>query len=170
MHLSTIKRLAAGATVAFTIGLAAGCGNITTPATSAPSATGSATSSGVGSDSGTVATPAVDTGSKYANFYKPKGTPVTVTAGQAVTIDVGNLYFDPNTLTVTKGTKVTIDLNSSVTLPHNFTLDAFNINQNIGANAKTSVSFTPTTAGTYYFYCNVPGHAQAGMVGKLTVQ
>jgi uncharacterized cupredoxin-like copper-binding protein len=25
-------------------------------------------------------------------------------------------------------------------------------------------------AGTYEFYCNVPGHKQAGMFGTLTVQ
>ena len=25
-------------------------------------------------------------------------------------------------------------------------------------------------AGEYEFYCNIPGHKEAGMVGKLTVQ
>jgi uncharacterized cupredoxin-like copper-binding protein len=25
-------------------------------------------------------------------------------------------------------------------------------------------------AGTYEYYCNVPGHREAGMVGTLTVQ
>jgi plastocyanin len=35
---------------------------------------------------------------------------------------------------------------------------------------ETSVSFTPTEAGEYRFYCSVEGHAEAGMVGTLTVE
>jgi uncharacterized cupredoxin-like copper-binding protein len=30
--------------------------------------------------------------------------------------------------------------------------------------------FTPTTTGTYSFYCGVPGHREAGMVGTLIVE
>ena len=29
--------------------------------------------------------------------------------------------------------------------------------------------FTPTTPGTYTFYCHIPGHREAGMVGTLIV-
>jgi uncharacterized cupredoxin-like copper-binding protein len=36
-------------------------------------------------------------------------------------------------------------------------------------NAKATVQFTPTAAGTYQFYCAEPGHKEAGMVGTLTV-
>lgn len=32
-----------------------------------------------------------------------------------------------------------------------------------------TVTFTPTEAGTYEFYCTVPGHKASGMVGKLIV-
>jgi uncharacterized cupredoxin-like copper-binding protein len=31
------------------------------------------------------------------------------------------------------------------------------------------VSFTPTTAGTYEFHCDQPGHANAGMHGNFVV-
>jgi uncharacterized cupredoxin-like copper-binding protein len=31
------------------------------------------------------------------------------------------------------------------------------------------VSFTPTMAGTYQFFCAVPGHKDAGMIGALSV-
>jgi uncharacterized cupredoxin-like copper-binding protein len=30
--------------------------------------------------------------------------------------------------------------------------------------------FRPTQTGTYTFYCAVPGHRAAGMVGTLTVE
>lgn len=35
---------------------------------------------------------------------------------------------------------------------------------------ERSVSFNVTTAGTYYYVCPVPGHAQRGMFGKLIVR
>jgi uncharacterized cupredoxin-like copper-binding protein len=33
-----------------------------------------------------------------------------------------------------------------------------------------SLSFIATTAGAYYYLCPVPGHAQRGMAGTLTVR
>jgi uncharacterized cupredoxin-like copper-binding protein len=30
--------------------------------------------------------------------------------------------------------------------------------------------FTPTTSGTYTFYCRVTGHTEAGMVSTLIVE
>jgi uncharacterized cupredoxin-like copper-binding protein len=38
------------------------------------------------------------------------------------------------------------------------------------ANGQTNqLEFTPTAAGTYEFWCTVPGHKEAGMIGKLIV-
>jgi uncharacterized cupredoxin-like copper-binding protein len=35
--------------------------------------------------------------------------------------------------------------------------------------ASNHLSFTPTKPGNYQFYCTVPGHKEAGMVGTLVV-
>ena len=37
------------------------------------------------------------------------------------------------------------------------------------AGAHGVVEFTPSAAGEYEFYCTVPGHREAGMVGTLRV-
>ncbi len=37
------------------------------------------------------------------------------------------------------------------------------------AGRVATIEFTPTEAGTYVFYCTVPGHREAGMEGKLVV-
>ena len=34
---------------------------------------------------------------------------------------------------------------------------------------QVTVTFTPTDPGTYEFYCTIPGHREAGMVGSLVV-
>jgi len=33
----------------------------------------------------------------------------------------------------------------------------------------TRVTFTPKTAGTYTYYCAIPGHTEAGQIGSLIV-
>jgi uncharacterized cupredoxin-like copper-binding protein len=38
------------------------------------------------------------------------------------------------------------------------------------AGKTGTVEFTPKAVGTYTFYCTVPGHKDAGMVGTLTVK
>ena len=37
------------------------------------------------------------------------------------------------------------------------------------ANSKNEIRFTPLEIGEYEFYCTVPGHKKAGMVGKVIV-
>jgi uncharacterized cupredoxin-like copper-binding protein len=53
---------------------------------------------------------------------------------------------------------------------HSFTIDALNINVQLPANSTTAVAIKPTAAGSLEFYCAVPGHKQAGMVGSISVK
>jgi uncharacterized cupredoxin-like copper-binding protein len=86
----------------------------------------------------------------------------------------GALKFSASKLTAPKAGKVTIVFTNESPLPHNVTLQQ-------GTNGKV-IGHTPTfakgkhtlvlnlSAGTYTYYCSVPGHRQAGMVGTLTVK
>lgn len=159
MHIRIGKAAAGLLMAAACVVAVAGCGNITTPDT------GSSVSNSTAASTGGV----VDTGAQYASHYTANGT-ATITAGQPLTITLGTMDFKPNTLTVAKGTAVTLKLVNSSALNHNFSLDPFHVSQNADAGQTVSVSFTPDQSGTFYFYCNVSGHAQAGMVGKITVQ
>jgi plastocyanin len=83
----------------------------------------------------------------------------------------GQLRFTAKDLSAHAGT-VTIGFGNSSPLPHNLTI----------AQGTSVLGATPTfqggtktltlklAPGTYTFYCSVPGHRQAGMEGKLTVQ
>jgi nitrite reductase (NO-forming) len=69
------------------------------------------------------------------------------------------------------GDTVKVTLFSGEGAAHNFYLDEFNV-KSIDATGKgnsVSVEFTADKEGTFSYYCNIPGHRQAGMEGKLIV-
>jgi plastocyanin len=81
------------------------------------------------------------------------------------------LAFDTTTLASKPG-KVTIDFDNPAALEHNVTIEQNG--KEIAASetlaeGKTSVS-AELAPGTYEFLCTVPGHAEAGMKGTLTVK
>jgi plastocyanin len=78
--------------------------------------------------------------------------------------------FDPATLTATVGQTVNVTLDNVGVLEHNFVIDELNVRLGpIQGGQQSSGSFTPDAAGSYTYYCDVPGHREAGMVGTLTV-
>lgn len=93
--------------------------------------------------------------------------PVAVPTDEA-TITAEDIKFDPTNLTVAPGATITL-VNRGV-LPHNFSLDALHISIDIDPDSQAQATI-PTDAkpGSYQFYCNVPGHREAGMVGTLVV-
>jgi plastocyanin len=82
----------------------------------------------------------------------------------------GSLKFDKKTLTAKAGT-VTINLDNPSSTPHGIAVEGNGVDKDSQTvtNSKTSVSVS-LKPGKYTFYCPVPGHRQAGMVGTLTVQ
>ncbi len=81
------------------------------------------------------------------------------------------LAFDTTSLTSKPG-KVTIDFNNPSALEHNVAIEQdgkeIAVSETL-AEGKTSVS-ADLAPGTYNFLCTVPGHAEAGMEGTLTVK
>ena len=68
--------------------------------------------------------------------------------------------------------KVTIDFNNPAAIQHDVAIAKGS--QILGksplvASGSTSVS-VDLAAGTYVFFCTVPGHRQAGMQGTLTIR
>jgi len=85
----------------------------------------------------------------------------------------GALKFTKSTLIAKAGT-VTISFTNSSPLAHNLTVQQGTNGPVLGAT-PTFMGGTKTLkltlkAGTYTFYCSVPGHRAAGMQGTLTVQ
>ena len=85
--------------------------------------------------------------------------------------DPAALAFDKDSLDAKAG-NVTIDFDNPSAIPHNVVIEE---------DGKELAGFEPITegeesetadlkAGTYTFYCSVPGHREAGMEGTLTVK
>ncbi len=156
------RLLAAGALVA---GLA-GCGS------SGSSSTSSTTESTAAPSASTTASSSASTGSSTS----AAGTPASG-AAQVVKLAAnpeGSLSYNTTALTAHPG-KVTIEFTNMAPLQHNVTVES-------GSGGGSVLGSTPTfsggtksvtldlKAGTYTFFCSVPGHRQAGMQGTLTVQ
>jgi uncharacterized cupredoxin-like copper-binding protein len=75
--------------------------------------------------------------------------------------------FDPSTLSVPADEEITIELVNGGTIEHDFTLDEAGVKIAVPATETDSATFS-IAAGTYTFYCSVPGHREAGMEGTLT--
>ncbi len=88
----------------------------------------------------------------------------------SVTLTATEFAFDPKTVNLPANTTATIVIKNAGTIEHDFTIDtpAVKIAAKVGATAEGQVG--PLTAGTYDFYCSIPGHKEAGMVGTLEVK
>lgn len=108
-----------------------------------------------------------------------------------LTLKATDIAYDRTRLEVTAGKPVTLTFINEGVLEHDFNILAFDVTDvhdsgagghggHAGAQGDLHVSakpgsmamleFTPTTPGVYEFYCTVPGHREAGMVGQLIVK
>lgn len=91
-------------------------------------------------------------------------------AGVTVTLKAQDIKFDLKEIKAKANQPVVINYVNEGTLEHNFIVKDFNVKETIPAGGKKTITFKPTKAGTFDFVCDVPGHTEAGMVGKLIVE
>lgn len=101
-----------------------------------------------------------------------EGSPASgsMDAAGAIAIDLADIKFEPAEITIPANQDVVITLTTSGVAGHNFTIDELGIasaNLLQGETATVTINAAP---GTYTFYCSIPGHKEAGMVGTLIVQ
>jgi uncharacterized cupredoxin-like copper-binding protein len=86
-----------------------------------------------------------------------------------VTIESYDIFFEPGRAIVPADTDVQLTLPNVGATLHNFSIDDLGISIDIepGETAETTIN---APAGRYDFYCNVPGHLEAGMTGTLVVR
>jgi plastocyanin len=83
----------------------------------------------------------------------------------------GDLAFDTDNLDASPG-NVTIDFDNPASIEHDVVIEQGNkeiAKSDLISDGQTSV-VADLKAGEYTFFCDVPGHREAGMEGKLTVK
>lgn len=78
--------------------------------------------------------------------------------------------FDQTELRAKVGETVALRLDNRDAERHYFDIDELDIHVPMPAGTSAVALFRPTKPGTYTYYCQVPGHREAGMVGTLIVE
>ena len=84
-------------------------------------------------------------------------------------IGTPGMRFDQTELQAQVGQTVALRFANTSSAQHSFDIDALNVHVPAAAGKQSLILFKPTASGTYTFYCSIPGHREAGMVGKLVV-
>jgi plastocyanin len=133
----------------------AGCGSSSNTTSSATTASTSAS------------TPATTTSATTTSASAPASGALSLEANRE-----GQLAFNTKSLTASAG-KVSIAFTNMSPLAHNVTIEAAG-GKILGATPTfqggTKTLTLTLAAGTYKYFCSVPGHRQAGMEGTLTVK
>jgi uncharacterized cupredoxin-like copper-binding protein len=108
-------------------------------------------------------------GTPTATASAPAATPEACPSAAAVTIELVDIAFKPKEATLPTGGPATLTIHNNGLALHNFSIDALDISVDLGPGESETVTID-APAGDYDYYCNIPGHAQAGMVGVLHVK
>jgi plastocyanin len=112
-----------------------------------------------------------DTGLLATAVKQAGGGKPAVEKSGAIEVDAdptGQLAFVTNAATGAPG-QITIKMANKSGTPHDIVIDGKGKGE-VVQNGGVSQFKADFTAGSYTFYCSVPGHRQAGMQGKLTIK
>jgi nitrite reductase (NO-forming) len=147
MRRSSILPIAVLATAAITAGCASATGATWTFAPAAPATAAPA---------GASAAPA------------PSSAAAAVTIG-AVELEAFDLGFKPNAITVDAPGRYAVTLKNTGAIPHDLTFADGTTSGTVEGGKSATVEVDVPAAGVT-FICSIPGHAQAGMQGTVTVK
>lgn len=104
----------------------------------------------------------------------PAPTPEPATpappAGVVLEVTATEFEFDPSALSASAGADVTIRLTNGGIVEHDFVIDDLGVMVHAAVGETQEGTIRAVAAGTYDFYCSIPGHKEAGMVGTLEVK
>jgi uncharacterized cupredoxin-like copper-binding protein len=113
---------------------------------------------------------------------------------QELNLTAMDMSFQPNALEVTAGVPVRLTMTNEGALEHDFSIlempmetmgatavpmeghdmtpmgEEAQLHMAVAMGTSNTVEFTPTKPGTYEFFCTVPGHKEAGMLGTMVVR
>jgi len=86
------------------------------------------------------------------------------------TITAANSKFVETSLQMKNGEILGLFIINGDGIGHAFDVDSLGIHVQLPPNSTTALAIKPTGPGSITFYCSVPGHRDAGMVGTISVE
>src|SRR3954469_25962131 len=93
------------------------------------------------------------------------GTPDAAQIANGPVIDMVDIAFAPRKLTIPANTPTVITVVNKGAAVHNFSIDELNVHSGDMQAGETTTVTVDAPAGTYTYYCSIPGHRTGGMVG-----
>jgi len=100
----------------------------------------------------------------------PEPTPSPTPEAAALVIEASEFKYEPTDLAISSAGSSTISLVNKGFIEHDFTIDELEFQIAVAVGETSDGTLTDVAAGSYEFYCTIPGHKAAGMVGTLTVE
>ncbi|HUL85510.1 MAG TPA: cupredoxin domain-containing protein [Actinomycetota bacterium] len=127
----------------------------------------SSSSSAASTSSTTTTTPPPATQTSQSPSGGGGGT-ATVTGKTSLAMTAENFSFSPSELVGSPGQTLKITVKNTATVPHNFSIDAQNINVTINPGQSKVITVTFPQSGSVQFYC-LFHKVSNNMVGELKV-
>ena len=97
--------------------------------------------------------------------------PTGVTVSEKITVEGNEFAFIPSRITLKKGKTAEITFKNIGKFPHNLAIADLGVkSKTIQPGEEDTFTVTPDKTGQFSFICTVPGHADKGMKGILTVE
>lgn len=87
-----------------------------------------------------------------------------------ITIEATEYRFTPELIRVKAGQMITLKLHNKGTLKHEYEVEGVDIEIHASPGKVEQTTFSIDKPGTYEVVCDLPGHEEAGMVGKIVVE
>jgi len=97
--------------------------------------------------------------------YEPPPTGPEV---EEIRIEAKMFDFLPSEIKVKRGTVVRLII-TSVDVKHTFTVPEYGIDEELEVGKDVVIEFIADRPGQFGYYCDISGHSQQGMKGKLII-
>lgn len=96
-------------------------------------------------------------------------SPAAAGDGTAISVSAVDINFEPKELSIPADTDITITVTNEGMLQHDFVIENTDFATELLDGGDSTDLVVNLPAGTYTYFCSVPGHREAGMQGTLTV-
>ncbi|MGE5590725.1 MAG: cupredoxin domain-containing protein [Bacillota bacterium] len=85
-------------------------------------------------------------------------------------VSIKEWKMEPASLAVSAGSRLVLTIRNDGASPHHFVIPTLGLHiENLAPGASKTVELNADKAGAYPYFCDIPGHAQLGQQGTLTI-